>query len=81
MHLTLLAEDPRVVAHRARKPLAETSRMLERMAEIGLILCSYTGDKPSRYAASQFVVGFWKDQVNRLDRQVRGMFDRHMRMG
>lgn len=78
LHLTQLAEEPRVVAFRAGKPVAQTASMLEEMESKGLISGSHPGGKPARYAVSQFVVGFWEGQVNRLDREMAELFEQYI---
>jgi len=78
LHLTLLAEEPRVIAYRARKSPVQTARMLEEMERKGLISCSRVEGKPPQYATSQFVVGFWEDQVNRLDREMAELFEQYV---
>lgn len=78
LHLTLLAEEPRVVAYRAGKSLEQTTRTLEGMEHKGLISGSHAEGKLPHYAASQFVVGFWEDQVNRLDREMAELFEQYV---
>ena len=68
VHLTLIPEEPRVVAHRAKIPIEEAARRLNEMHEKGLIFKMQRDGKAPRYQAQQFVVGFWEAQVNRLDR-------------
>jgi electron transport complex protein RnfB len=67
LHLTLLAEEPRVIARRAGMPVEEAARRLEEMASKGLIYRTQPEGKPPRYMASQFVVGIWEYHVNSLD--------------
>jgi len=67
LHLTLLAEEPRVIARRAGLPVEEAARRLEEMAGKGLIYRTQPAGKPPRYMASQFVVGIWEYHVNSLD--------------
>ncbi|WP_319405841.1 4Fe-4S binding protein [uncultured Desulfosarcina sp.] len=65
--LTLIPETTPVVAYRCglKEDLAGT--MLEAMWHKGLILKHAPKGKSPRYLASQFVVGIWEFQVNRLD--------------
>ena len=65
VHLELIEEPPRVVAHRAGMPVKKTAEMLDEMALKGLIVRL---GKEGRYTyhAMQFVVGIWEFQVNRL---------------
>jgi len=76
-HLTLLNEEARVVAFRAGLPVDQVTNRLEEMAAKGLISGSKLDGKKATYAASQFVVGFWEDQVNHLDREVAELFEEY----
>ena len=68
LHLSLIGEEGRVVAGRAgTRTLAETLPMLEEMEHKGLVSGNRRPGKATEYAANQFVVGFWEDQVNRVD--------------
>ena len=78
LYLTLIPEQAHVVAYRARQPLEHTSAALEEMELKGLISASHPkvgGVK--KYAISQFVVGFYEDQVNRLDREMAELFEEY----
>jgi electron transport complex protein RnfB len=66
LSLTLLAEEPRVVARRARITPEEAARRLEAMERKGLIYGVHRQGRPPRYMASQFVVGIYEYQVNNL---------------
>jgi electron transport complex protein RnfB len=66
LHLTLLEEEPRVIARRAKIPVAEAARRLEEMALKGLIYRSQRQDGSARYMVSQYVIGIWEFQVNNL---------------
>jgi Fe-S-cluster-containing hydrogenase component 2 len=68
LHLTLIAEEPRVVARRAGVASEVAARRLERMAGKGLILRAEAEGQPSRYSAVHYAVGIWEFQVNNLDR-------------
>ncbi len=76
-HLTLLAEEARVVAYRAKRDRTETTALLDGMAEKGLISANYTNDKTPRYAISQYVIGFHEGQVNRLSKEYVELFQRY----
>ena len=67
VHLTLIPEEPRVIAHRAKIPVAEAARRLEEMRRKGLIFSIPQDNKPPLYMVMQFAVGFWEAQVNKLD--------------
>ena len=68
-YLTLLPEEPRVVARRAGIPRDETAKRLEEMAKKGLILRQEQETGPVRYLAAQYVVGIWEYHVNDLDKE------------
>ena len=70
MHLTLIGEEPRVIAHLAKQPLEVVNQRLEEMEKKGLVFANHMPGKAPEYAALQFVVGFWEGQVNRLDREL-----------
>ena len=70
VHLTTILEEPRVIARRAKIPVVEATRRLEKMFEKGLIFGLHRKNKPPLYMAEQFVVGFWEAQVNKLDREL-----------
>ena len=76
-HLTLLGEEARVVAYRARRDVAEIADMLDRMVEKGLISASYPEGKAPRYAISQYVIGFHEGQVNRLSADYVELFQHY----
>ena len=65
--LTLIPETAQVVAYRCGLAGCPVAKMLADMWLKGLILKHESEGKPSRYMASQFVVGIWEFQVNRLD--------------
>ncbi len=69
LHLTLIPEEPRVVARRAGIDIVAATRRLEEMAKHGLIyrIEPKNEDKPFQYMASQFVIGIWEFHVNDLD--------------
>ena len=69
-HLTLIPEEPRVIARRAKIPVEEATRRLKEMNKKGLILGVKQKGKPPLYMAIQFVVGFWEGQVNKLSREL-----------
>ncbi|MBW1742633.1 MAG: 4Fe-4S binding protein [Deltaproteobacteria bacterium] len=67
LHLTLIAEEPRVIARRAKLNAEEAARRLEEMAKKGLIYRIASPDKPMRYMALQYIIGIWEFHVNDLD--------------
>lgn len=66
VHLTLLPEEPRVIARRAGITTSEAERRLDEMDAKGLIMRVRDKDGKSVYMAQQYAVGFWEAQVNRL---------------
>jgi electron transport complex protein RnfB len=62
----LIPETAQVVAYRCKIPGDAAAEMLAAMWQKGLILRLESEGKPIRYMASQFVVGIWEFQVNRL---------------
>lgn len=66
LHLNLIAEEPRVIAHRAKIPVAEAENRLEEMALKGLIYRTESPEGKPSYMAYQFVVGIWEAQLNNL---------------
>jgi len=77
-HLTLIPEEPRVIARRAKIPVNEAARQLEEMSKKGLILGIPREGKRPLYMALQFLVGFWETQVNRLDRELIREFEEYL---
>ena len=67
LYLTLIPEESRVVAMRAKISVQEASRRLEAMAQKGLIyrIGSKTGEP--KYMALQYAIGIWEFHVNDLD--------------
>jgi NAD-dependent dihydropyrimidine dehydrogenase PreA subunit len=70
IHLTLLPEEPRVIAGRAGLSTDEAARRLEIMAKKGLILREEQESGPFRYLAVQYLVGIWEYHVNDLDKDL-----------
>jgi len=73
--LTLLNEEPRKIARRAAQPAGKVSELLAEMTRKGLISSSRQKDGKITYAISQFVVGFYEDQVDRLDLELAELFE------
>jgi electron transport complex protein RnfB len=78
LHLTLIPEEPRVIARRANIPVEEAARRLEEMEQKRLILAIEREGKPPQYQAMQFVVGFWEGQVNRLTPELVQEFEEYL---
>ena len=75
--MTLIPEEPRVIARRAKIPVEGAARRLEEMEEKGLIISFREENKPPSYMAEQFVVGFWEGQVNKLDPELVQMVEEY----
>jgi Pyruvate/2-oxoacid:ferredoxin oxidoreductase delta subunit/DNA-binding Lrp family transcriptional regulator len=78
VHLTLIPEEPRVIARRTKIPVEEAARRLEEMFKKGLIVGIPRKNKPPLYMALQFLVGFWESQVNKLDRELIQDFEEYL---
>ncbi len=78
VRLTLIPEEPRVIARRAKIPVEEASQRLEEMVKAGLISGVYPKSKSPLYMAQQFLIGFWEGQVNRLSRELIQDFEEYL---
>jgi len=78
LNLTLIPERAILVAARAGLSVEQVQPMLEKMAEKGLLLEIRREGRPPRYMASQFVVGIWEYQVNRLTPELVRDMDEYM---
>ena len=67
LYLTLIPEESRVVARRAKMSEEEASRRLESMAQKGLIYRIASRNGLPKYMALQYVIGIWEFHVNDLD--------------
>jgi len=65
--LSLIPEDARVISRRAGIPIEEAAERLQEMALKGLLFRMEKKGLPTRFRATQFVIGIWEFQVNRLD--------------
>lgn len=75
LHLSLMGEEAKTIARKAGLKTEKAIQMLDEMVHKGLISGSYPDDSPSKYAISQFVVGFYEGQVNRLDAELIAMVE------
>ncbi len=66
LYLTLIPEEPRVIARRAGMDKEAAGQQLEEMAQKGLIFAIYREKKQPKYQAAHFACGIWEFQVNRL---------------
>jgi len=76
--LTLLPEEPHVIARRAGITPGEAARRLEAMERKGLLFAIHSPGEPSQYSAQHFVIGIWEFQVNNLDPQFVQDFDEYL---
>jgi Na+-translocating ferredoxin:NAD+ oxidoreductase subunit B len=67
LHLTLIPEEARVIARRAKIPIADAAGRLDRMARKGLLLDVRPKDAQPLYLAAQYIIGIWEHQLNNLD--------------
>lgn len=77
LYLSLKPEPASAVADRAHQPVEEVARLLEEMGRKGLISVNQPEGKPPYYSVSQFVIGIWEDQVNRLDQELVKLFEEY----
>jgi len=79
LFLKLIAEEPRVIAHRAGISIEEATTHLDIMEKKGLIYSIHTPGKPPEYLALQFIVGIWEFQVNKLNPELVHDVDEYMK--
>jgi ferredoxin len=78
IHLTLLPEDARAIAFRVHRPAEDVTRMLGDMDAKGLVSADHLPGRPAQYSVNQFAVGFWEEQVDRLDRELVALVDEYL---
>lgn len=78
LHLTLIPEEPRVIARRADISVEEAARRLEEMEQKRLVLAFEREGEPPQYQAMQFFVGLLEGQVNRLDQELVQEIEEYM---
>ena len=76
--LTLLAEEPRVIARRAGIAVEEAAPRLEAMESKGLIYGIHAPGRPPQYMAQHFVVGIWEFQVQSLSPELVRDFEEYL---
>jgi Pyruvate/2-oxoacid:ferredoxin oxidoreductase delta subunit len=76
-HLTVLTEEARVVARRAKLSVPLTAHRLQEMERKGLIYSYHPTDAPPKYSAAPFVIGIWEFQVGRLTPELITDFDEY----
>jgi electron transport complex protein RnfB len=67
LHLTLDLEQAHVIAEKTNLPQEKTEKLLDIMAEKGLIYSVRPEEGAASYQAVPFVVGIYEFQVNRMD--------------
>jgi NAD-dependent dihydropyrimidine dehydrogenase PreA subunit len=67
LHVTLIPEEARVIARRAKMTTEAARSRLEDLTEKGLIFRLEPKNGQPQYGAAQFVIGIWEFQVNRLN--------------
>jgi Na+-translocating ferredoxin:NAD+ oxidoreductase subunit B len=77
LELTVIPEEAKVVARRARLPVEQVAAELVVMERKGLIL-SEVRHGVTRYSAMQFVVGFWEGQVDKLTPELVKDFEEYL---
>jgi Fe-S-cluster-containing dehydrogenase component len=70
LHVTLIPEEPRIIARRAKISLSEADTRLEKMSVKGLIYRIVSDSRPTKYMSNQMVIGIWEFHVNDLDPQL-----------
>jgi electron transport complex protein RnfB len=78
LHVSLLPETARVIAHRARIKPEDAMRRLAEMARKGLIYELPAEKGALKYAAAQFVIGIWELQVNHLNAEFIRDFNEYL---
>jgi electron transport complex protein RnfB len=78
LHLTLIAEDPEVIAYRSGMELSEVKCKLEEMDLKGLIYSDESKNQSIKYRIQQFIIGFWEGQVNLLTPQLVRDFEEYL---
>jgi electron transport complex protein RnfB len=67
LHVTLIPEEARVIARRAKISTAEADQRLQNMAAKGLLYSIESKNKTTFYTINQLVIGIWEYHVNDLD--------------
>jgi electron transport complex protein RnfB len=70
LHLALIPEEARVIAHRSKRSLKETQSLLDKMFQKGLLLKLEKEGRSPLYMALQFVIGIWEYHVDTLDKEL-----------
>lgn len=65
--VTLIPEESKVIARRAKLASEDAAKRLEEMAKKGLLFRIKPEGRPPLYMAAQYVIGIWEYHVNDLD--------------
>jgi ferredoxin len=77
MHLSLIPEEPRVIALRAGIPVDEVARRLAEMEKKGLVYAVVQEGRPPLYMATQYVIGVYEFQVGKLTPELVRDFEQY----
>jgi NAD-dependent dihydropyrimidine dehydrogenase PreA subunit len=77
LQLSMMLETPQAIAERTKRDPTEVGRLLERMAEKGLVF-RLRKKGTTKYAAVAFVVGIYEFQVNTMDRELAELMEQYM---
>ncbi len=80
LDLSLMLEEPASVAQRTGRDSEQVARMLEEMAQKGLIFRK-RNSQGVKYAAVGFVIGSYEYQLKRMDRELAEMLETYMAEG
>jgi len=78
LHCTMIPEQARVIARRAKLPVDQAQERLDEMVEQGLILGIYPPKGEPLYMAAQYVIGIWEYNVNNLDPELVGLMNAYI---
>ena len=78
LHVTLIPEEARVIARRAKISLKDAEVRLKEMSVKGLIYRISSDNKPTQYMSNQLVIGIWEFHVNDLDPQLIADMNEYM---
>jgi electron transport complex protein RnfB len=78
LQLSLIEETPRVIAHRAKRPVGQVAQTLAEMEAKGLLHAEHKPGEEPRYGAVPFVVGIYEFQLHKMDRELAGYFDEYL---
>lgn len=79
IHLTLKREEASAIAQRAEMAQVDAQRLLDAMADKGLVFAEYSEAGPTRYSAVPWVVGIYEFQVNNLTERFLGDMSEYYR--